>query len=121
MAEPISVEDLQRQADDKYPGLPLKLQDGTVVTLKNLLRLNDTAQKNATILIDAIKTDDDNSSTADQLEKQKRVVRDLLLLVCDNPTALKPVVDDWDLALLLLVMEKWQKETELPEADGSPS
>jgi hypothetical protein len=120
MAEPISIEDLQRQADDKYPGLPLKLEDGTVVTLKNLLRLNDTAQRNATILIDSIKTDD-SDSTSDQLEKQQRVVRDLLLLVCDNPPALKPVVDSWDLALLLLVMEKWQAETELPEAAGSPS
>ncbi|MEI5522542.1 phage tail assembly protein [Streptomyces brasiliscabiei] len=121
MAEPISIEDLQRQAEDKYPGVPLKLEDGSVVTLKNLLRLNDTAQKNATILIDAIKTDDDGDSTADQLEKQKRVVRDLLLLVCDNPKALKAAVDSWDLALLLIVMEKWQAATELPEADGSPS
>ena len=120
MAEPISVEELQRQAEDKYPGLPLKLTDCTVVTLKNLLRLNDTAQKNATILIDSIKTDD-SDSTADQLEKQRRVVRDLLLLVSDNPTALKSEVDSWDLALLLLVMEKWQTVTELPEADGSPS
>jgi hypothetical protein len=120
MAEPISIEDLQRQAEEKYPGLPLKLGDGTVVTLKNLLRLNDTAQKNATILIDSIKTDE-SDSTAEQLEKQKRIVRDLLLLVADNPKAFKPVVDDWDLALLLLVMEKWQAETELPEAGGSPS
>ena len=120
MAEVISIEDLQRQAEDKYPGLPLKLGDGTVVTLKNLLRLSDTAQKNATILIDSIK-DTGDGSTAEQLEHQKRVVRDLLMLVADNPKAMKDEVTTWDLGLLLLVMEKWQEETELPEADGSPS
>jgi hypothetical protein len=121
MAEAVSIQALQEEAENRYPGLPINLGDDKVVTLRNLLRLNDTAQKNAVVLIDSIKKDDGDSNTSEELARQKRIVRDLLLLVCDNPKALKPVVDGWDLGLLMLVMEKWQTTTELPEADGSSS
>lgn len=120
MAEVFSIQALQEEAENKYPGLRLELADGKIVTFKNLLRLSDTAQKNATILIDSIK-DTGDGTTTEQLEHQKQVIRDLFMLISDDPKAARDEVASWDLAMLLLVMEKWQAETELPEADGSPS
>ncbi|MFE7106643.1 phage tail assembly protein [Streptomyces sp. NPDC057575] len=117
MADALSIKALRDEAEDRYPGLPLVLDDGATVTLRNILRLDDTAQKNATVLIESL--DGIEGETSDQLERQKRVIRDLLLLVCDSPKAMAAELDTWDLALYLLVMEKWQADTQLPEASSS--
>jgi len=117
MATTTSIKALRDEAEDRYPGLPLTLDDGTTVTLRNILRLDDTAQKSVTVLIDSLRGAE--GETSDQLEQQKKVTRDLLLLVCDNPKALAAEMETWDLAIYLLAMEKWQAETQLPEASSS--
>lgn len=122
MAEALSVKALREEAEDTYPGLPLALDDNTVVTLRNLLRLDDTAQKNANILIESMqgaKQDASGNEASEELAKQKRTIRDLLLLIADNPAALRPELDTWDLAMLLIVMERWTALTQVPEASGS--
>ncbi|GGX98574.1 phage tail assembly protein [Streptomyces fructofermentans] len=127
MAEATSIEALQAEAEEKYPGLPLELGGGKTVTLKNILRLSEIAQRNVIVLIDSLKSADPGDKAAEgtdyaaDLERQKRIVRDLLLLVADDVAAIKDQVEEWDLGLLLLVMEKWQSVTQLPEASGSPS
>ncbi|MER7905374.1 phage tail assembly protein [Streptomyces sp. NPDC095614] len=117
MADATSIKALREEAEDRYPGLPLTLDDGTTVTLRNILRLDDAAQKNVATLIESLRGTE--GDTSDQLDQQKKVTRDLLLLVCDNPKAMAAEMETWDLALYLLAMEKWQAETQLPEASSS--
>ncbi|WP_405944757.1 phage tail assembly protein [Streptomyces sp. NBC_00932] len=126
MGDALSIKALRQEAEDKYPGLPLELDDGTVVTLRNLLRLDDTAQKNAQILVQSLqsaKGDTPSLDAPDELERQKRIIRDLFLLVADNPKAMKAELaqDGWDMAMLFIVIERWTELTQLPEASSSAS
>lgn len=121
MAEPTSIADLRAEAEDKYAGLPFKATDGTLITLRNLLRLDDTARKNAQVLLKSVKGSDDEGEDFDALAHQERVLRDLFLLVADNTAAMRTEIRTWDLALKVLVLDKWMAATQLPEAPGSDS
>ncbi|WP_431781702.1 phage tail assembly protein [Streptomyces chumphonensis] len=119
------IADLQREAHTKYTDLPLELEDGTVVELRNLLRLDDKARKTAQVLLAAMEEDKgeqiEGSDALDQLTHQENVLRDLFLLVADKPEALRPEVDRWDLALKLYVLEMYTEGTQAGEASSSPS
>lgn len=117
MADATSIKSLREEAEDRYPGLPLTLEDGTTVTLRNILRLDDNAQRNVAVILESLR--ETEGDTSDQLERQKKVTRDLLLLVCDNPKAMASELESWDLAIYLLAVEKWQSVTQLPEASSS--
>jgi hypothetical protein len=118
----MKVADLRREAEEKYTDLPLELEDGTVVHLQNLLRLNDQARRTAQVMLDSLdKKETADGQELDQLGHQERVIRDLLKLVADNPGAIKDAVDSWDLPMLLLVIERWTERTQVGEADSSAS
>lgn len=120
------IADLQREALNKYTDLPLERADGTTVRLRNLLRLDDKARQTAQILIAAIDDAEqadqiENSEAFDLLTHQEKVLRDLFLLVADDPDAMRAEVDAWDLALKLHVLEMWTEGTQVGEASSSPS
>lgn len=118
----MKVSDLQAEAAAKYTDLPLELDDGSVIQLRNLLRLDDKARKTAQVLLDSLDSKDDaQKAKLDQLSHQERVLRDLFLLVADKPDVLAPLLDGWDLAMRMHVLETWTESTQLPEAERSAS
>lgn len=115
----MKVADLIREADGKFKALPLELDDGTVVNLRNLVRLDETARKTAQVLISALDDKKDHGADDDALARQERTLRDLFLLVADDTAAMKGLVETWDLAVMLTVLERWMEDTQAGEASSS--
>ncbi|WP_275462062.1 phage tail assembly protein [Streptomyces noursei] len=117
------IADLRTEAELKYADLPLETAAGVVINLRNVLRLDDAARRTAQTLIASldVKEPAADGSGFDQLDHQARTIRDLLLLVADQPQELAREIDGWDLALRLHVMELWTEGTQAPEASSSAS
>lgn len=119
----LKVADLRTEAELKYSDLQFESSSGVVVSLRNLLRLDDTARRNAQVLLKSLdeKPADDASASFDQLAHQENTLRDLFLLVADNADEMKREVEHWDLAMRLVVMERWMESTQAGEASSSAS
>lgn len=118
----LKINDLRSEAELKYGDMELETSTGVTVRLRNLLRLEDTARRNAQILIDSLdKKTEGETKAFDQLGHQENVLRDLFLLVSDNVDEMKREVDNWDLALRLVVLDKWMTDTQAGEASSSAS
>lgn len=118
----MKVADLQTEAAQRYTDLPLELDDGSTIKLRNLIRLDDTARKNAQVLLDALNSKgEEGKEDLSQLTHQERALDDLFLLVADEPKAMRGLLDGWDLAVKLLLVERWTEATQAPEAPSSSS
>lgn len=119
----LKVADLRTEAELKYADLPLETTGGVVVSLRNLLRLEDSARRSAQVLIEALDkkpaAEASEGAVFDQLANQEATLRDLFLLVADNPGEMRREVEQWDLAMRLLVMERWMEGTQAGEASSS--
>lgn len=116
----MKISELQAEAEAKYTDLPIELDDGTVVRMRNLLRLEDKARHTAQVLIDSLDDKEDRKGF-DVLAHQEKVLRDLFLLVADDIDIMKQQVDGWDLPLKLHLLEKWTDLTQVGEASSSAS
>ena len=101
----------------QYEDLPLETRSGKTVKLRNLLMLSDSGLKSATVLLKSFTGSDNDADLTETLPK----MRDLLLLVADDTTALKREMQDWPLAMYMNVIDEWQKVTAVGEAQGSES
>lgn len=115
----LSCADMMQEAESQYAALPLDTRAGKTVKLRNLLMLPEAGLKSANVLLTEFAKDDDKG--ADNLETLVPRLRDLLLLVSDNPTALKKEMEDWPPAMFVRVVDAWQSETQTGEAPGSAS
>ncbi|WP_411140246.1 phage tail assembly protein [Streptomyces sp. x-80] len=122
----LKVADLRTEAELKYADLQLETAGGAVVSLRNLLRLDDSARRSAQVLIEALDKKPEagtegEGAAFDQLVRQEATLRDLFLLVADNRDEMRREVEGWDLAMRLLVMERWMEGTQAGEASSSAS
>ncbi|AUG87145.1 tail assembly chaperone [Streptomyces phage Attoomi] len=112
----LSCADLMTEAAAEYTSLPLDTRKGGTVQLRNLLMLPPDGLKTARVLLEAF-----GESKDTDLEKLVPQLRDLLLVVSDNPKALSVEMADWPLGVYLRVVTAWQEETQAGEAQDSDS
>lgn len=112
----LSCADLMTEAEAEYASLPLDTRKGGAVQLRNLLLLPPEGLKTARVLLDAF-----GDGSAQDLEKLVPQLRDLLLVVSDNPKALTAEMTDWPLGMYLRVVGAWQEATQAGEAQDSGS
>lgn len=125
----LNIADLQREAQERYASLELETEDGRTVVLRNLLRLDDTARKNATTLLGAFAKKaggkgakgKDSVDDLAELDAQERALGDFLLLVADDTEAMRDLLAGFDLALKMALVEHWTEATQPGEAPRSAS
>ena len=103
------------EVQSEYESLPIETRAGKTVQLRNLLMLGEEGLKTAMVLVKSLDSEDSDPTAL--MPK----LRDLLLLVADNPTALKAEMKDWPLGMYMKVSDAWQETTELGEASDSDS
>lgn len=116
----MKVADLRREAEEKYTDLEIELDDGGVIRMRNLLRLDDRARHSAQVLIESLDSKEERKGF-DALAHQEGVLRDLFLLVADDTEAMKREIEGWDLPLRFRVLEAWTERTQAGEASSSAS
>ncbi len=116
MTSVLSCADLMAEVAQEYTGLPLETRAGTTVHLRNLLMLPPEGMKSARVLLGAVGDGD-----AEELETVAPQLRDLLLLVADDPKALAREMADWPLGMSVRVISAWQEVTQMGEASDSES
>jgi hypothetical protein len=116
----MKIDDLRREAEAKYTDLTLELDGGSVIRMRNLLRLDDKARHSGQVLIESLDAKEDRKGF-DALAHQERVLRDLFLLVADDTDAMKREIEAWDLPLKMHILEKWMEQTQAGEASSSAS
>lgn len=116
----MKVSDLRREAEEKYTDLEIELDDGSVIRMRNLLRLEDAARHSAQVLIESLDSKEERKGF-DALAHQEQVLRDLFLLVADDTEAMKREIETWDLPLRFRILEAWTESTQVGEASSSAS
>ncbi|MEV3856066.1 phage tail assembly protein [Streptomyces sp. NPDC050095] len=115
MTTVVSCADLLSEAQTEYAALPLQTRAGNTVQLRNLLMLPREALKTARVLLEAFE------KNAENLEELEPKLRDLLLVVADDPKALDNEMKGWPLGMFVRVVNLWQEATQVPEAPDSAS
>ncbi|MFJ9408578.1 phage tail assembly protein [Streptomyces sp. NPDC101393] len=108
--------DALAEVETNYRAMEMTTRAGKTVHLRNILLLPDTGLKTAMTILKSLdgKTEEGVTETLPKL-------RDLLLMVADDPAALKVEMKDWPLAMAMNVVQEWQKVTDLGEAQPSDS
>ncbi|KIZ17328.1 hypothetical protein SNA_15020 [Streptomyces natalensis ATCC 27448] len=107
---------MMAEAAAEYAGLELETRAGESVQLRNILMLPDDGLKAARDILARF-----GETGAEDLEELVPQIRDLLLLVADDPAALKAEMADWPLAVFVRTVGAWQEETQVGEAPRSDS
>lgn len=115
MTAAVSCADLMAEAQNEYAALPLKTRTGNSVHLRNLLMLPREGLKSARVLLEAFEK---NASNLEELEPN---LRDLLLVIADDPKAMDDEMEGWPLGMFVRVVNLWQEATQAPEAPDSDS
>lgn len=110
-----SCDDALKEIESEYTAFPLKTRSGKTVNLRSLLMLGDEGLKTAQVVTSALGDD-----SGDDLEKLGHM-RNLLLLVADQPAVLKAEMKDWPIGMFMRVLDGWQVATALGEAEPSDS
>ncbi|UQA92862.1 phage tail assembly protein [Streptomyces halobius] len=112
----LSCAEMMAEAAAEYAGLDLETRAGKTVQLRNILMLPDEGLKAARVILGKF-----GETGAEELEELVPQIRDLLLLVADDPAALKTEMEDWPLAVFVRTVGDWQEETQVGEAPRSDS
>lgn len=115
----ISCADLMAEAEEQYPGVELETRSGKTLTLRNLMMLSDEGIKSAQTVFDSFQGTD--AKEAGALDKMIPKMRDLLLLIASDTTAMKAEIKDWPPSMYLNALGAWQDATQVGEAEGSSS
>jgi hypothetical protein len=108
--------DAMAEVENDYRAMEMTTRAGKTVKLKNVLLLPDTGLRTAMTILKGL-DGQSGDGVVDTLPK----LRDLLLMVADDPAALKAEMKDWPLAMAMNVVQAWQVATELGEAPRSDS
>ncbi|MCZ0970778.1 phage tail assembly protein [Streptomyces noursei] len=112
----LSCADMMAEAAAEYEALPLETRAGETIQLRNILMLPDDGLKAARAILARF-----GETGSEELEELVPKIRDLLLLVADDPAALKTEMQDWPLAVFVRTVGEWQEETQVGEAPRSDS
>lgn len=115
MTNSFTLDDLRAEVEKKYAPLQITLSDGTVVTLRHLLRLKDKVREQ---VVDTLKllesTDGEDQDAAEMIDAATTVLK----LVADQGTKLIRELDG-DVTLIMAVLERWAESTQPGEATPS--
>ncbi|MFD5392761.1 MULTISPECIES: phage tail assembly protein [unclassified Streptomyces] len=115
MSAILSCADLMAEAQSEYAALPIQTRAGNTVQLRNLLMLSREGLKTARVLLEAFEK---NANNLEELEPQ---LRDLFLVIADDPKAMADEMKGWPLGMYVRVVNLWQEATQAPEAPDSDS
>ncbi|MFD9813983.1 phage tail assembly protein [Streptomyces sp. NPDC059080] len=111
----LSCADLMEEAQRDYAALPIQTQAGNHVQLRNLLMLSREGLKTARVLLEKFEK---NTGALEELEPH---LRDLILVIADDPKAMADEMQAWPLGMYVRVVTLWQEATQAPEAQDSDS
>lgn len=124
-----SLDDIRAAADAKYGSLdiPLSEKQGDVVRLLNPLRMSEDQRKELQRIQDKLNEAGDKSdseeASEDAIAEQTALINEMLLAVAENKQAGQKLIDalNGDLAMTMVVFEKYTEGTQLGEASASQS
>lgn len=124
-----SLDDIRAAADAKYGSLdiPLSEKQGDVVRLMNPLRMSEEQRKELQRIQDKLNEAGDKSdseeASEDAIAEQTALIKEMLLAVAENKQAGQKLLDalNGDLAMTMVVFEKYTEGTQLGEASASQS
>jgi hypothetical protein len=125
-----SLDDIRAAADKKYGSYDVDLSDGTVVKLRNVLRLSKVERKELAKLESELKVKpkdaDENGDVETEVDEevdQQEILEKQLVIVAHNKAAGKALIKEinGDFGLLLHIYTEWGSSTELGEATASES
>ena len=129
MTNAFSLDDLREATIKKYAPTEVAIKDGSV-QLKSLLKLKKAAREEISAAVDAISDieepdDDDDESIAEWSATLCGHVEKIFRLVCSSPRRLIQELDHEDpqvkASLYTAVLGRWLEETQVGEAESSPS
>lgn len=120
----LNLDNIQAEADKTF-GAPAKLQlrDGTVIQLRNILRLPQVEREKVTAQLTQINTlqdKPDDERTMEDVDALSDIAFEILRNVASDPDRLVKELNG-DLAVALKVLQGWMEETQAGEADSSES
>ena len=111
------MDSLREEAERKYAPCPIELPDGTVVTLQNLIRLPSKVRTQVYDTLKLLENDDDGDTDFDAMVDAAAAV--LEMVADDGPRLVKEL--GGDVALMMLLIERWMQNTQPGEATTSDS
>lgn len=111
--------DALAEIEKDFTALEMTTRAGKTVKLRNLLLLPDEGLQSAMVILKSL--DDAKEGGGTETIGLLPKLKDLLLLVADKPADLKKEMADWPLGMAMQVVQAWQEETELGEAQHSDS
>jgi hypothetical protein len=117
MANSFTLDDLRAEVEREYAPVEITLHDGTVVTLKHLLRL---PKKSRDKVAETLKVLEPKEGEEPDVDVMTEAATTVLKLVGDNGAALVKELDG-DITLIMRVLERWMATTQPGEASPSPA
>lgn len=118
-----TLDSLREEADKEFAPFKIPLSDGTYVVLRNLLRLNQKTRETVLEAVESLnsKDDDKEQSSFEAVAEMVATATKIIDLISDaNGKKLVKEIDG-DIALLIQIIKSWMSETQLGEADSSPT
>lgn len=128
-----SLDDIRKAADAKYGSYDIDLEDGSVVHLRNVLRLSKAERKELAELEGKLSTksaseDEDDDAAEGDVEvveevDQQDIIEKQLVLIAHNKSLGKQLIKEigGDFGVVLHIYTEWGKGTQMGEATASES
>lgn len=127
MSNTFTLDSLREETIKRYEPTKVGLSDGSVVTLKSILRLKKDERKAVIDAVDGIKdiSDEDEDIDGEWAEEVCESIGKVFKLVASSPRKLLAELEHEDpeikATLYTRLLTNWMGETQLGEAASSPS
>jgi hypothetical protein len=98
-----ALSDLRKLAQEKYPSLPLDLDNGVKVELRSIMFLDDDTRDQFMAAQEALAAQDEE----EDIGKLRPSFVNILSLVSDNADATRAALDQEPLAVLIVLFEEY--------------
>lgn len=123
MSNVFTLDSLREEAEKEFAPSKIELSDGSLIVLRNILRLGKKDRELVLEALDGLNSSKDDAEEEDggfevvnQLADNAEVI--LSLVASDSQRLLEEL--DGDVALMMSVIEKWMGDTQPGEASNSP-
>jgi|APGre2960657404_1045060.scaffolds.fasta_scaffold06014_3 hypothetical protein len=117
MSNVFTLDSLREEVEREFAPVQIELSDGTVVTLRHLLRLPKSTRDKVIDTLKALETEEGEEQDVDGMIDAATAV---LKMVADQGARLVKELDG-DVTLTMRVLERWMKTTQPGEATTSDS
>lgn len=126
MSNTFTLDSLREETIKRYEPTKVELPDGSVVTLKSTLRLKKDERKAVVDAMDEIKElEDEDDLTEEWSELVCDAIEKVFRLIASNSRKLIAELDhddpDIKATMYTSLLSRWMGETQLGEAESSPS